>query len=83
MVRARLRSRNDRPLARYFPELVRTLGDVPGRGFIIDGEILVPAGADYEFTTLMARLHPAASRVKLLSERSPAEPLLSVVQALH
>ncbi len=67
-----LRSRNDRPLARYFPELVRALRDLPARGCVVDGEILVPVGGDYEFTTLMARLHPAASRVKFLSEQSPA-----------
>ena len=68
-----LRSRNDRPLGRYFPELVAALRAPAEQRFVVDGEILVRAGAGrYDFATLMARLHPAAARVSLLSARSPA-----------
>src|SRR2546423_3433996 len=66
-----LRSRNDRPLARYFPELVTELTRVGARA-VLDGEILVGADGGYDFGTLMGRLHPAASRVARLSEATPA-----------
>src|SRR5947208_864830 len=68
-----LRSRNDRPLGRYFPELVAALAGLADGGFVLDGEIMVAVrGGRYDFPTLMARLHPAASRVDLLSARNPA-----------
>ena len=68
-----LRSRNDRPLARYFPELVRALRALPIERVVLDGEIVLLAehGA-YDFAALMSRLHPAASRVRELSEAKPA-----------
>jgi hypothetical protein len=62
-----IRSRNDRPLARYFPELVAALRGIEADRFVVDGEILAEGRRGYEFTTLMTRLHPAASRVELLS----------------
>lgn len=65
---ADLRSRNQRPLARYFPELVRALLALPARQFAIDGEIVV-AG---DFEALLRRLHPAATRVERLSAETPA-----------
>ena len=67
-----LRSRHDRPLGRYFPELVDGLRSVPEARFVLDGEILVttPCGAD--FTALLARVHPAASRVERLARETPA-----------
>ncbi len=67
-------SRNERPMARYFPEVVEAVrANVPER-CVLDGEIVVPdpSGRRLEFETLQLRLHPAASRVKLLSERTPA-----------
>lgn len=67
-----LRSRNDRPLSRYFPELVDALAPAGSRRVVLDGEILVPADDEYDFTRLMARLHPAASRVIRLSSEVPA-----------
>lgn len=67
-----LRSRHDRPLARYFPELVIALAALAPTRFVLDGEILIPRGDGYDFAALMARLHPAASRVRALSERTPA-----------
>jgi ATP-dependent DNA ligase len=67
-----LRSRNGRPLARYFPEVVEALRGVDADRFAVDGEIVVPPGADHDFTALMQRLHPAASRVEVLSAATPA-----------
>ncbi len=67
-------SRNERPMTRYFPEVVEAvLANFPPRA-VIDGEIVV---ADTErntldFEVLQQRIHPAASRVKLLSETTPA-----------
>jgi ATP-dependent DNA ligase len=63
-----LRSRNQRPLARYFPELVAALRALPVDRFVLDGEIVV-AG---DFDALLRRLHPAASRVERLSVETPA-----------
>jgi ATP-dependent DNA ligase len=62
-----LRSRNQRPLARYFPELVRALRTLPIDRFALDGEIVAQ-----DFESLLRRLHPAASRVERLSEETPA-----------
>jgi ATP-dependent DNA ligase len=67
-------SRNERPMTRYFPEIVAAvLANFPPRA-VIDGEIVI---ADTErntldFEALQQRIHPAASRVKLLSEQTPA-----------
>ena len=61
-------SRNDRPLGRYFPELVDGLRAHGRDSFVLDGEIVAR-----DFDALLARLHPAASRVDLLSRETPAE----------
>ena len=63
-----LRSRHGRPLARYFPEVVEALLAQPARTFVLDGEIVA-----HPFQALMARLHPAASRVERLARETPAE----------
>jgi ATP-dependent DNA ligase len=67
-----LRSRNDRPLARYFPELVAALRELCPDPVVLDGELLVATSGGYDFATLMSRLHPAASRVARLSTAAPA-----------
>jgi ATP-dependent DNA ligase len=67
-----VRSRHDRPLARYFPELVDAFAAVPEPRFVVDGEVVVPAGDGFDFTALLGRLHPAASRVERLSRETPA-----------
>ena len=67
-------SRNERPMARYFPEVVEAVqANLPER-CVVDGEIVVPdpSGRRLEFETLQLRLHPAASRVKLLAHQTPA-----------
>jgi ATP-dependent DNA ligase len=68
-----LRSRNGRPLARYFPELVEALRAVPEPQFVVDGEIVVVSAVQFDFTALLARLHPAASRVDRLSRETPSQ----------
>jgi ATP-dependent DNA ligase len=63
-----LRSRNDRPLSRYFPELAFP----PGR-YVLDGEIVVrDADGGIAFGALQQRIHPAASRVERMSRETPA-----------
>jgi ATP-dependent DNA ligase len=67
-------SRNERPMTRYFPEVVAAvLANFPPRA-VIDGEIVI-ADAErntLDFEALQQRIHPAASRVRLLSEQTPA-----------
>lgn len=66
-----LRSRNQRPLARYFPELVAALRALPG-GAVLDGEIVIEGPRGFDFPALLARLHPARSRAERLSRETPA-----------
>src|SRR4051812_44304011 len=65
-------SRHGRPLARYFPELVAAVRLVPCAAFTIDGEIVVRDCDRSDFPALMARLHPAPSRVARLARATPA-----------
>ncbi|MGH3291033.1 MAG: ATP-dependent DNA ligase [Trebonia sp.] len=67
-------SRNERPMTRYFPALVEaTLAELPPR-CVIDGEIVLPdfTAGRLDFEALQLRLHPAASRVRLLAAQTPA-----------
>jgi ATP-dependent DNA ligase len=67
-----LGSRNERPLTRYFPELVDALRrNLPDR-CVLDGEVVVAGPDGLDFDVLSQRIHPAASRIKLLAERTPA-----------
>ncbi|HET7824051.1 MAG TPA: ATP-dependent DNA ligase [Anaeromyxobacter sp.] len=66
-----LRSRHERPLARYFPELVSALAALP-RPAVIDGEIVASGPGGPAFGALLARLHPSASRVARLARETPA-----------
>ncbi|HUF96162.1 MAG TPA: ATP-dependent DNA ligase [Acidimicrobiia bacterium] len=68
----RIDSRNERPLLRYFPELRPALDQLPS-GTVVDGEIVVVIEGVTEFDTLQQRIHPAESRITLLSEETPAE----------
>jgi ATP-dependent DNA ligase len=65
----RLQSKNQKPLDRYFPELIKGLAALPLHRFVLDGEIVIPEEA---FETLQLRLHPAASRVTKLASEHPA-----------
>jgi ATP-dependent DNA ligase len=67
-------SRNERPMTRYFPELVdQVLAQFPER-CVVDGEIVVAdvEGNRLDFEALQQRIHPADSRVRLLAEQTPA-----------
>jgi ATP-dependent DNA ligase len=67
-------SRNGKPMTRYFPELVESLkANLPSR-CVVDGEIILVAasGDRLDFDALQQRIHPAASRVKLLAAQTPA-----------
>ncbi|ORV85483.1 ATP-dependent DNA ligase [Mycolicibacterium iranicum] len=67
-----LGSRNERPMTRYFPELVAAArGELPQR-CVVDGEIVIATGDGLDFEALQLRLHPAASRVRMLAEQTPA-----------
>ena len=70
--RIELISRHGRPLERYFPELVDALARVRLKRWTLDGEVLVEVDRQFDFGALMARLHPAESRVRELAERTPA-----------
>ena len=66
-----VQSRDQKSLNRYFPELVETLhAQLPGR-CVLDGEIVIATPAGLDFETLQLRIHPAASRVKLVSPTDP------------
>ncbi len=67
-----LQSRDGKPLARYFPELIATLRAGLPSGCVLDGEIVIARNGVLDFEALQLRLHPAASRAKLLSEQLPA-----------
>src|SRR3954454_5459795 len=67
-----LTSRHDRPLGRYFPEIVRALGDLETDAWTIDGEVLVVLEGGLGSEALMMRLRPAACRVEELARQPPA-----------
>jgi ATP-dependent DNA ligase len=67
-----IQSRDEKPLHRYFPELLDPLkAQLPAR-CVLDGEIVIAKNGGLDFDELQLRLHPAASRVKLLSREIPA-----------
>ena len=67
-----LGSRNEKPLTRYFPELIEPLQrDLPDR-CVLDGEIVIAGLSGLDFDALSQRIHPAESRVKLLAGTTPA-----------
>src|ERR1700752_4858585 len=71
-----IQSRNGKELGRYFPELEQALRDEMAPRCVLDGEVVVPreiAGRiRLDWESLSQRIHPAASRVKMLSEETPA-----------
>jgi ATP-dependent DNA ligase len=67
-----IQSRDEKPLGRYFPELLESFkSQLPAR-CVLDGEIVIAKDGGLDFEALQLRLHPAASRVKLLSREIPA-----------
>jgi ATP-dependent DNA ligase len=67
-----LGSRNERPMTRYFPELVAAVRAELPRRCVIDGEIVVATDHGLDFEALQQRIHPADSRVRMLAEKTPA-----------
>src|ERR1700734_3670112 len=67
-----LGSRNEKPLDRYFPELIDSLrANLPDR-CVLDGEIVIVGPSGLDFDALSQRIHPADSRVELLARATPA-----------
>ncbi|HEU4768774.1 MAG TPA: ATP-dependent DNA ligase [Pyrinomonadaceae bacterium] len=67
-----IQSRDGKPLDRYFPELLDPLLKQLPKRCVLDGEIVIAQNGALDFDSLQLRLHPAASRVKLLSEQIPS-----------
>src|SRR5256885_9720550 len=67
-----LQSKAEKPLGRYFPEIVGAVGDLKPKQFVLDGELAEPVGGRFDFDQLLQRIHPAASRIKKLSTETPA-----------
>jgi ATP-dependent DNA ligase len=59
-------------LTRYFPEIVQALSELEAKKFVLDGEIVIAVDGTLSFDHLLMRIHPAASRVKKLSQETPA-----------
>lgn len=77
-----LGSRNEKPLTRYFPELVDPIrAQLPDR-CVLDGEIVVATPHGLEFDLLGQRIHPADSRVQLLARETPASLVVFDVLAV-
>src|SRR5213593_3541870 len=66
-----IQSRDEKSLNRYFPELQEPLRAQLPAQCILDGEIVVARNGGLDFEALQLRIHPAASRVKLLSQQTP------------
>ncbi len=67
-----LQSRDLKPMNRYFPELAAPLLEQLPERCAIDGELVIAGAHGLEFETLQARIHPAASRVAMLADKTPA-----------
>jgi len=67
-----IQSRDGKPLNRYFPELLEPIQAQLPNTYVLDGEIVIAGRSGLDFDALQLRIHPAASRVKLLSQQTPA-----------
>src|SRR5437764_3603169 len=67
-----IQSRDEKPLNRYFPELVEPLRSALPPRCVLDGEIVIVKDNELDFDALQLRLHPAASRVNLLARQTPS-----------
>lgn len=70
--RVTLISRGARDMTRYFPELKGPIAGIASGDFVLDGEIVVVGPGGLDFDALGQRIHPAESRVRMLSEQTPA-----------
>lgn len=71
-----LRSKADRPLGRYFPDIVDAILALPIGDAVLDGELAIPTRDGLSFDDLLQRIHPAASRVRTLVAQHPAVYIL-------
>jgi ATP-dependent DNA ligase len=67
-----IQSRDEKSLNRYFPELIEPLSMQLPERCVLDGEVVLAQDGALDFDALQQRIHPAASRVKLLSQQTPA-----------
>ena len=67
-----LQSRDEKPMNRYFPELLAPLSAALPERCVVDGEVVIVGAGGLDFEALLLRIHPAASRVKLLATQMPA-----------
>lgn len=67
-----IQSREEKPLNRYFPEMMEPLRAQLARQCVLDGELVIAREGRLDFDALQLRIHPAASRVKLLARETPA-----------
>jgi ATP-dependent DNA ligase len=65
-------SRNEKPMTRYFPDIVEAVKAALPDRCVVDGEIILPLGGRLEFEVLQQRIHPAESRVRKLATETPA-----------
>src|SRR5947209_4607971 len=77
-----LGSRNERPLTRYFPDIVDAVKEALPPKCVVDGEIIISRNGRLDFESLQLRLHPAESRVRKLAAETPAEFVAFDVLAL-
>jgi ATP-dependent DNA ligase len=77
-----LGSRNERPLTRYFPDIVDAVKQALPQRCVVDGEIVIAQNGRLDFEALQLRLHPAESRVRKLAQETPAEFVAFDVLAL-
>jgi len=67
-----LKGKSGKPLTRYFPEVAASVAQLAAPRFVLDGELVVPAGDTLSFDSLQMRLHPAESRIRKLAAATPA-----------
>jgi ATP-dependent DNA ligase len=71
-----IRGKSGKSLSRFFPEVVENLRGLPAGTFVVDGELVIPAGGTLSFEALQMRLHPAARRIEQLARETPAALIL-------
>lgn len=64
-------SKSQKPLTRYFPELIAELSSLKAKNLVLDGEIVIPVEGTLSFDDLLMRIHPAESRIRKLSQETP------------
>jgi ATP-dependent DNA ligase len=67
-----LGSRNEKPLTRYFPELIDPMKQLLPERIVLDGEVVIAGDQGLDFEALLMRIHPAESRVRMLAGQTPA-----------